>query len=171
MPMWKRGGWNNRGFTLLEITVVLFLLGFIALLVFPRVGRVIGGDLAAATRDLAGTIRFLYEEAAATRRIYRLTSDLTSGEYRSSVEGETKEFILIARRLLPRGVTFADLVTPSQGKVTTGEAIIHFFPDGRTERAVIHLRGREREFYTLFLNPLTGRVRGEEGYVDRVETR
>lgn len=54
-----------------------------------------------------------------------------------------------------------DLYTPRQKEpYTTGHAYLHFFPDGHTERAVIHLGAEpgDSSQYTLIVHALTGRV-------------
>lgn len=68
-----------------------------------------------------------------------------------------------------------DLYTPRQEEpYTSGRAFLYFFPDGRTERAVIHVVSGDRpgpdedadpdaDVYTLIVHPLTGRVEFEKG--------
>lgn len=62
-----------------------------------------------------------------------------------------------------------DVYTPRQEEpYVAGHAYLHFFPDGHTERAVIHL-GTDREDedgqYTLLVHGLTGRVEVKPGRV------
>jgi general secretion pathway protein H len=58
-------------------------------------------------------------------------------------------------------VRILDMYTPRQVEpYEKGHAYLHFFPDGHTERAVIHLgeAAGDQDQYTLFVHPLTGRV-------------
>lgn len=59
-----------------------------------------------------------------------------------------------------------DVYTPRQREpYTSGRAYLYFFPDGHTERALIHLRDGE-DWYSLIVHPLTGRVEIKSGKVD-----
>jgi general secretion pathway protein H len=60
----------------------------------------------------------------------------------------------------------ADVYTPRQREpYTSGRAYLYFFPDGHTERALIHLRDGN-DWYSLIVHPLTGRVEVKSGKVD-----
>ena len=78
------------------------------------------------------------------------------------------------------GAWIRDVYTPRQREpYTRGKAFIYFFPDGHSERAVIHIQGgrppRDDEdpptfapgdkpdVFTLILHPLTGRVELKTG--------
>jgi general secretion pathway protein H len=76
-------------------------------------------------------------------------------------------------RIDMRGAYVRDVYTPRQREpYTRGKAFLYFFPDGHTERAVLHVQaGRPPQgdqplqitppdvaVYTLFLKPLSGRV-------------
>lgn len=60
-------------------------------------------------------------------------------------------------------VKLYDVFTPrQQTPYEKGRAYIYFFPDGHTERAMIHLRDGD-DYYTLIVAPLTGRVDIQSG--------
>jgi general secretion pathway protein H len=50
--------------------------------------------------------------------------------------------------------------------VTQGRAYLYFFPEGMTERAIIHLTDTSDGVFSLVVHPLTGRVRIVGGRVD-----
>lgn len=59
-----------------------------------------------------------------------------------------------------------DILTPRQSEpYRAGHAYLHFFPDGHTERAVIHLGtdANDDDQYTLVVHGLTGRVEVKSG--------
>jgi len=61
---------------------------------------------------------------------------------------------------LPSGVGFKDVWVDHQTEsVTAGRAFVYFFPTGITQQAVIHLVDDSDNVYTLWSEPLTGRVR------------
>lgn len=68
-----------------------------------------------------------------------------------------------------RKVRILDIYTPRQPEpYTSGHAYLHFFPDGHTERAVIHLGTdpADDDQYTLLVHGLTGRVEVRPGRVE-----
>src|SRR6185295_7533728 len=158
---------NERGFTLVELIMVMALLGMVFGLVWPRLGG--AGTAATASRQLIGMIRTLYVTAPAGQKIYRLYLDMDARTYWAMTvdpDGERapSEPSLAQRMSLPRDVRFNDMTTVAQGKVAVGRAMIQFFPVGRTERSVIHLSDESQSTLTLVLNPLTGMVQVLDGY-------
>ena len=61
---------------------------------------------------------------------------------------------------LGRGVQFIKLIVPHEPEpVTSGEGAVHFFPGGRSERAVIQLGDGRGGVYSIAVHPLTGRIK------------
>ncbi|HKP60505.1 MAG TPA: prepilin-type N-terminal cleavage/methylation domain-containing protein [Polyangiales bacterium] len=61
---------------------------------------------------------------------------------------------------LGRGVQIIRLIVAHEPEpVSSGEGAVHFFPGGRTERAVIQLGDGRGGVYSVELHPLTGRVK------------
>jgi len=68
---------------------------------------------------------------------------------------------------LPDSVAFQDVwVSHQTERVTTGQAFLYCFPTGMTERAVIHLIDEDDNPYTLWVYPLTGRVKIYPEYME-----
>jgi len=163
-----------HGFTLIEITIVLFILALVALLVAPKLSRFAGGDARSASRELAGFVSALEQEAVASHTIHRLYYDLDADEFWVTtlvpVGGVLEEGAPDSKRQLPSDVRFEDVVTAHQGLVTSGKAFTQFFPSGAVTRTTIHLRDEDDLKYSLSVNPITGRVVVRDGYVDTVGT-
>jgi general secretion pathway protein H len=161
------------GFTLIEITIVLFILGLVALLVTPKLHRLVGGDARSASRELAGVVSSLVQDAVSSHTIYRLHYDLDADEFwittLEPVGGVLEEGAPIgAKRSLPSDVQFEDVATSHQGLITSGTAFTQFFPSGAVTRTTIHLRDDDDAQYSLTVNPITGKVAVTDGYVDTV---
>jgi len=60
---------------------------------------------------------------------------------------------------LPDGVRITDVTTQYLDSTTQGEAFTHFFPDGYVEPTVVHLADRNKKEYTLYVSPLSGKVK------------
>jgi general secretion pathway protein H len=160
----------GRGFTFLEIVVVLFIVGLLVLLIYPRVQVLTEDSLQTASRRLISEIQYLYHESMATRQVYRLSYDLRDNQYRVHAVNPQENILFVSQAKrkgsLPQGVVFLDVITQRQGKVTEGEAFTYFFPLGLVEKTVIHLTDRDGRVFTLDLNPITGRVKLHEGYIE-----
>jgi prepilin-type N-terminal cleavage/methylation domain-containing protein len=162
---------RERGFTLIELTVVIVVLGVMLTLVIPRLGEIGEANLKRSSRHLTGMIRFLRDEAQAKKTVYRLVFDVTNNRYWADVLTITGEQTVEYRKLsselagegsLSGSTTFRSVVVSSH----PDEPFIRFTPDGWVESAFIHLRdGSDRDF-TLIVRPLSGDTELHEGYVE-----
>lgn len=174
------------GFTLLELSVVIFILGLLVTLALPRFGSIGRARLEASAKRLASLVRYLGSEAAFKSQLYRLHYDLDEHTYWVSVfaAGQNQqnqqnqidqqaraEFIddpdpLAQPVRLPPTISFADVRVPGIGRVSRGNVYTHFYPQGYTDPTVIHLRDQEARVMTVSIPPLIGEVGVFEGYVD-----
>lgn len=181
-PTGRRKKNRGAGFTLFEFAVVLFLISlFFFLVTVPIEGVLSGGDLGQATRMLMSEVSSLRGEAAYTRKIQTLVLNIeenrfyalepeTLVEFRKTQESlfeEEEEEVVPRHKDLPTGVFFADVVLDTLGKVQEGKAEIRFFANGSVEHALIHLKNEGGQFYTLEINPVTGLIRTQEGYIEQ----
>jgi Tfp pilus assembly protein FimT len=165
--------WKSKGFTFVEITVVIFLVGLTLLFAIPRFRSTI------LTDDLKKTVRRMVAEIRETRndavrencsyslhldldanRIWRESTNMT-GEDRLKAEDQAHRF--------PEGVGILDVWRGNTGKVTGGEVVIGFTRKGYMEQSVIHLEADDGRQFTLILNPFLGKVQVLEKYVEFVE--
>ncbi len=162
----------NRGFTLIELTVVIALSGLVALLVMPRFFEgLFSGDMKSTIRELSLVIESIRSESSMTRRPHRLYFDLKKRAYWPAVMEGSGEFVkistsILSERQLPKDISFRDIVSPRDGKIREGESYMNFLPSGVTEEMTIHLESKKGEVYTLMVMPLTGRMRIYDRYVE-----
>jgi general secretion pathway protein H len=164
---------GSSGFTLLELTVVLLILGIAVSFVAPRLRDPDATALTSSANRLASTARYLYDEAAYERRPMRLNFDLDHQTYFVTVLGgdpDDPEFVpvssLLAKpTLLPDAVAFRDVVLPAVGTVSEGLVFAQFSPEGWADPLVVHLRGRSGGEATMAIDPLTGRTGVADRYV------
>ena len=165
----------ERGFTLIEVSVFLLIVAVLLAFVTPRFRALTEYELKSSSRRLAGTIRYLFNEAVIHHTHYRLNYDLKKDEYWVTLD-EGKEFkedpsVLSSRVRLPGSIYFEDIVTQGRGKVYDGETFTQFFRQGWAEETIIHLADERGRHYSLLIMPLTGRVRIYDRYVEFAEKK
>ena len=174
-------GWNNRGFSLFELVIVLFMISlFLSLVTVPIQGVFAGGDLGRATRMIMSEVSRLRGEAAYTREPQILVINMTEHAFypMEPEQEKTLDDILSGaerkssrKQVLPQGVYFEDVVILSRGKEQEGEAFIRFYANGSVDHSLIHLKNNADNAYTLEIHPVTGHLRIHEGYVEKRKER
>lgn len=163
---------EERGFTLIELSVVILIIAIVARFAVPRLRNLTAAELGATTRRLAQTTRYLYEESALRGTVLTLYFDLDRQQYWVARPEEgtglpVEDTDLLARRVaLPDGVSVADVVVPGAGKLSTGLVPTRFYPEGYADRSVIHLVDSGGHAYTLRIDPVRGRGEIFDGYQD-----
>lgn len=113
---------RSRGFTLLELIVVLLVLGLLYGLAMPMLGAGSTGlDMKAASRQLAAGLRKARGVAVAERREAVLALDVAQRTF--SLTGDPKTYVLPKQLELSLFTAQSELVREETGG-------IRFFPDG-----------------------------------------
>lgn len=172
MPTSRAGIWKSeKGFTLIELTTVLIIIGIISVFAVPGFKNLLWhGDIKGAVRRLSGAIRYAHNQAAITKSRHRLNYDLDANRYWVTFRDAEGEFVedrsILARNMaLPDKVRFKDISIPEEGEVIHGTAHTEFVPNGLVEDTVIHLENDEGRVFTLMIKPLTGNVKVYDRYI------
>lgn len=163
--------YRSKGSTLIELLVVLLIFGLIISIFIPRLPDITGGDLRSASRKIIGNIQYVYDETIGSRHVHRLNYDIGEGTAWVTVLKDDGEFVpadpnIFKKIDLPRNIRFKDIRITHAGTVTEGKTFTQFFPVGRVEKTVLHLIDNKEEEMTLAINPLTGKVKVYDGYID-----
>jgi len=142
-----------RGFTLLELTVVLFVV----VLGFSVIGLNLssGNDstaIKAAARDIASALRYARGQALMTHQETTLALDLGNNSY--TVSGRDKVY------QIPESIDIT-VVTAQTELTGEGRANIRFFADGSSTGGRITLE-RGQALWKADINWLTGQVELEQ---------
>ncbi len=138
-----------RGFSLIELMVVLAILGFAYTLVPPLFsGAREGAELKGATRQLAAGLRKARNYAVTKRTEAVFTLNVEERHF--SLSGDARTY------RLPREVQLK-LVTAQREVVNDKLAAIRFYADGSSNGGRVTLGSGERSF-EIDVNWLTGRV-------------
>lgn len=151
----------QRGFTLLELALVLLVTGILLTLAVPRLPSFGRTDLEASADRLAAVMTWLSDEAALRGRIYRLTLDLdgeswdvaalapyaTPDELAAGVASGTGDAVgfrtldddpMVRSTQLPPGVVL-DVVRGRDGDVAVGRHEVWFLPEGSSDDLRVRL--------------------------------
>jgi len=170
MLMSITGSWNNRpvkpgltshprGFTLIELTMVILIVGFLLSLTLPRLRDVVLTDnLKTTVRILTATIRQLRYQAIKDHTEYFLKFDFGSNRFRTD-----SPYISFSP---PSDVRVIDICLKGEEKKTSGEISINFSKEGYISPGVIHLVSEDGRRFTLSLMPFLGSVNVLEGYIE-----
>lgn len=160
------------GFTLLELTLVLTILVVVMALTVPRLRDPGRSQLMAQSHRLVLTFRLLRSEAVLNAAAYRLNYDLDQQRYWVTPAEQVVDLAAFARDIgslahgtnLESPIGIMDVVLPTlAGKVAQGQIYTVFYPDGSIDPTVIHM-ANGKEAFTLWLNPMNGRLRMDPGY-------
>ncbi len=146
-----------RGFTLVEIVVVIGLIGLVFAVISVSVGEGLDGTrVRAASRDLAAALRYTRTQAIVKRESQALTLDVNARTY--TAPGK-------AAVVLPKQMTMK-LLTASSEQVDDGIGRIRFFADGSSTGGHIELF-REQAIWGIDIAWLTGEVTMRDGATER----
>jgi len=160
---------NKRGFTLLELLLVIALAGIILFLAVPSTRDVLTGDkLKKASRRLIGLERKLRVDAVRDQMDYLLCVDIDNAAYwivAADMTPEKQDEIKKHPQHLPADVAIADIVDENNSKKSSGEVKIIFKKSNVCSPAVIHL-AYEEDRMTIVINPFLGVTDLYPQYVD-----
>lgn len=165
---------SSKGYTLIELVVVVSLIGLMAVLAVPRFRySVLTDDLKSSTRKMIGLIRNLRNEAIRTQKVQYLHLDLESNRFWTETSAMTEEERVLAQReasTLPGGVRLLDVWLKGKGKNTDGTTYILFTRKGYAPQSAIHLGSEDGRRFTLVLSPFLQRVKVVNDYIDFEDT-
>lgn len=145
----KAGAPADRGFTLLELIAVVFVISLLLATVYPSFSRLGKGALIAEAKRTASVLRALNDTAVSKKETIELKFDFNKGalSWTSSKKerSETLRFL-------------THIKTPSTGAVSEGEVSFIFGPLGPADDLLVGL-GAEGRAVTVTINRISGKVK------------
>lgn len=177
---------SQRGFTLIEIMVVLAIIASMIMLAAPKLVKK-DGNIKAVTREFVIRAKEIRNKARLSNSTYRIAINLDDKgnkywverangpqavdpqAYEKEREENSKEAppplfkmdnsILKRESALPNGLRFGSVETINmKSPRTSGLAYVHFFSEGFVEAAAIQITNGNNLTWTLVFNPLTGQA-------------
>lgn len=158
---------SRNGFTLIEFSVVLFVLGLVLWLVAPRLGSFGTPGRNAVFREIAAGSEEAFDTALFEKKEVRLVIDPAAGTFAFRAEGGGAD--TLPRR--PFGETLAVTGIRVNGEDRPPDLVteIRYLPGGKVPEARIFLKDTGAEgkpsLWTLRLSPVDGTVEVLEGSV------
>lgn len=138
-----------KGFTLLELMVVLFVISIVLALVLPSFTSIGESKIASEAKRLGSIVRYLNDSAISTKEILQMKINL--GDKLVSYSGPEGD----------KSEKFDDISAielQSKGAVSEGEAAIFFGPLGAQESFTIYLK-HDSSGMEISFNSVSGRVK------------
>lgn len=152
MPISRAGTCNDysqRGFTLLELIVVLFIISLVMAIILPSFAGLGAGRLRSEAREMASILRYMNDSAASRKETFSIKFDLDRNKVSwKGPDGEkTRQFD-----------DMTAIETQSTGMVSRGEVMLFFEPLGIRQNVGIHM-SRDDKNLIITLNHLSGKVK------------
>lgn len=161
---------SNSGFTLIELSAVIFVLALIVLAGFPVVRSYTDLNLRTGAMRLSSSLRYVFNLSSFRNDIlYRIRINFKERRWyiegldlKKSISGATEYREVSSSTgkglILPSGVEFKELVINGEtiSPEVTDEAFVTFFPYGYVPHLIIYLSNRSGVIYTITINSFTG---------------
>ena len=165
---------SSRGFTILEIIIVLFLLVSLLGIVLPRIS--LEENLGSVGRQMVRTVRSIQDLAMVIQKPVRLYVDIDRGVYWLMILDGNQEKAPIDHPTwatplhLPAAVRISDMVI-GQAIKTSGRVDLAFYPTGRIDPMTMHLVDTHNNLLAIAIEPVTGAIRMSDERIEPPPTQ
>jgi general secretion pathway protein H len=160
----------QRGFSMIELIIVLLIITLSAALVTPslsRFSRTI--ELKGAAKKISGLLRYYRSEAVHTGTVYQVLFNSEAREVKvqaieqeeTGAEEQKKEQKPTKSYTLPQGVQIKEVEAPDP-EFPSDLPTIEFYPNGGSNGGTILLDASDRKGFRIKVNFLTGMVKVEQ---------
>ncbi|HEY6084720.1 MAG TPA: hypothetical protein VIU63_04955, partial [Nitrospira sp.] len=154
-------GRNARGFTILEIIFVLFLLAGLLSLIVPRIA--VGDNLGSLGRKWIAVLRALQDMSVSSQKTVRLYINLDNGTYWPMIQNGKEEKAPLdptwATPLsLPETIRLTDMQV-GQKKTNSGRVEIFFYPNGKIDPVIMHFVDGDNNILGVQIEPVTANIK------------
>lgn len=167
---------SGRGFTLLELVVVLALIGIMLVVSVPTLhDALIDDQLKATSRKVIGFIRGVRELAVREQQPYFLSIDKNESRIwyekdtdieATEVSEDTEDTEDREELTIPDEIRVSEIWTRSEGEYSDDQNRIWVNRKGYMDQTVLHLRDDDDNVISLHFSPFLGSVRVYDEYTE-----
>jgi len=148
MTRWSEGQ-KVKGYTLLELLVVVFIISLLSAIILPSFFTTGENRLKSEARKMASLLRYLNDSSMSGKETLSLKFDIQEGTIQwRGPDGEKTE----------RLPDLASVELQSKGEIKEGQVTVFFGPLGINENIAVHLK-EDKKGITVTLNAISGRAR------------
>jgi type II secretion system protein H len=153
---------RSRGFSLLELIVVLVIISLLTLLVTPRLTRTMSHmEVRSVAKKISAILRYCRSSAVNKNKIYQVNFDSESNlvSVQSAEEGDDK-LIVQNSYPLPKDIRMEKVET-GKTQFENSSPAFEFYPNGGANGGTAVVRGDAGPAYAIQVDFLTGLVKVE----------
>lgn len=143
---------NTKGFSLLEMIVVMVLVGLLTALSAPTVGNSLSNlRLKTTARKLSAVLRGVRSKAISDKKKYSVALDPDNSSYSYPDNGTNKTISL------PENIVFDKI--DLKDEMMERQSNVYFYPKGNCTGGSIILSNERKQVVQIKIETLTGRVK------------
>lgn len=166
----KQDSTRMRGFTLIELMVVMLLICIVLAVVIPRFdGGPFQNPAKKLSRWMISNVRHLRSIAIQKQNTYALVIDLNNQRMWTVSESMSEEELSTVTDKafsIDKSMQIVNVQFPDQEPISTGTAEIRFYPAGFSDMALIHLENDDAQRFSYLLEPLLPKVKIFDEWID-----
>jgi general secretion pathway protein H len=153
---------RRKGFTLIELIIVLLIIGLSAGIIGIAINRSSGSrQLKTFAKEVSAVLRYARSQAVSEKRMYCFfidTNERTLKLYTENTGTDSEEkFIQVLDRSIPEELQIA-----MSGR-DADSSFIEFYPIGNSTGGVIEVGSPKEQVYSVRVNRITGKVEVIQG--------
>jgi len=168
---------KNKAFTLIELIVVIALISIMLAFAIPRLDNsFFSNNKRKLSSWILLNVKSLKEKAVREQTKNILTVDIDNNQMwvsSETVSGESPESggepVAAPEKneyKLPDGFRLMDVEFLNDEKITSGTAEIHFYAQGYSDKALIHIEDRDEHRFSYLIESFLLHVKIEDQYVE-----
>ena len=154
---------DARGFTLIELIVVITLISIMLLFAVPKFGsQFLVDESKAVARWIMINVPALKSKAIRDHKLYALQISFSRNKFWIINETMSEEELVQAEEKgydLPEGIQIIDVEYPGDQKITSGMADIYFYAAGYSDKALIHLENDKGDKLSFQIEPFLSKIK------------